>query len=95
MGIMKVNDQVFNCWTETQHKAIELLESGVKYVKVFQWNESHEEWGLLQELNLERGIEPKPHFNTWTLAPYYFKNFYSRYKRSDAIIIGTTNREQN
>jgi len=42
-----------------------LLESGVKYVQILQ------EDSLLQELNLERGIMPKPNFSTHSLAPYY------------------------
>ena len=32
-----------------------------------------EDDGLLQELNLERGIMPDPNFSTTTLAPYYVR----------------------
>ena len=76
MSNYKVQDKTFYCWTESQDYAMKLLEDGVEYVRVLSWNEEHKDWGLLQELNFVRGIFPKPHFNTWTLAPYYvrFKN---------------------
>lgn len=71
--LYKVQDNTFPSWTEAQDYALELLNDGVKYVRVMLWMESHNNWGLLQELNLERGIIPQPYFNTWTLAPYYVK----------------------
>ena len=54
-------------WTDAQDEAVRLLESGVKYVQILV------EDGLLQELNLERGIMPKPNFSTHSLAPYYVR----------------------
>lgn len=69
----KVNDEIFSCWTEAQDYAVELLYGDVEYVSVLVWDETYKHWGLLQELNLERGILPDPHFNTWSLAPYYVK----------------------
>ena len=44
-------------------EAVRLLESGVEYVQIMLDD------GLLQELNLERGIVGKQ-FNTHVLAPY-------------------------
>ena len=32
-----------------------------------------DEWGMLQELNLARGVKPGQHWSTWTFAPYYWK----------------------
>ena len=51
-------------WTDAQDEAVRLLESGVEYVQIILDD------GLLQELNLERGIVGKQ-FNTHVLAPYY------------------------
>ena len=53
-------------WTEAQDEAVRLLESGVEYVQIMLDD------GLLQELNLERGIVGKQ-FNTHVLAPYYVR----------------------
>jgi len=36
------------------------------------WNEEDQTWGLIQELNLERGIVGQQ-FNTHVLAPYYVR----------------------
>lgn len=77
----KVGDKEFKNWTKAQDFAVELLKSGVEYVIVFQWNEDKNSWGLLQELNLERGILPNPHFNTWALAPYYVREYYDQGER--------------
>lgn len=73
MTTYKVQDTTFSCWTEAQDYAVQLLNDGVKYVRVLLWNETYKDWGLLQELNLERGIMPQPYFSTWTLAPYYIR----------------------
>ena len=54
-------------WTDAQDEAVRLLESGVEYVQIILDD------GLLQELNLERGIVPKYGFSTNTLAPYYVR----------------------
>ena len=51
-------------WTDAQDEAVRLLESGVEYVQIILDD------GLLQELNLERGIVGTT-FNTHVLAPYY------------------------
>lgn len=73
MSNYKVQNKTFSCWTEAQDYAMKHLDNGVEYVSVLIWNEKHNDWGLLQELNLERGIFPEPHFSTWTLAPYYVR----------------------
>ena len=54
-------------WTDAQDEAVRLLESGVECVQIMLDD------GLLQELNLERGIMPKPNFSTHSLAPYYVR----------------------
>ena len=54
-------------WTDAQDEAVRLLESGVECVLIML-----DDW-LLQELNLERGIMPKPNFSTHSLAPYYVR----------------------
>ena len=69
----KVQDKNFENWTQSQEYAWKLLHDGVEYVSVLIWNETYKDYGLLQELNLERGVEPKQHFNTWTFAPYFWK----------------------
>ena len=53
-------------WTDAQDEAVRLLESGVEYVQIM-FND-----GLLQELNLKRGIIGK-NFSTHVLAPYYVR----------------------
>ena len=46
---------------------------GVEYVRVFIWNEAHQDYGLLQELNLRRGVAPNPNWGTWYFAPYFWR----------------------
>ena len=65
-----VGDKEYEDWTEAQDEAVRLLNDGVEWVQIMQGD------GLLQELNLEQGIEPKPHFSTSTLAPYYWRLRY-------------------
>ena len=73
----KVEDKEFDCWTEAQDEAVRLLNEGQEFVEVLIWSEKHTCWGLLQELNLERGIEPIPgSWNTHVLAPYYWNLKY-------------------
>ena len=67
----QVGGKEFEDWTLAQDQAVQLLEDGIEYVQILIWDKEHETWGLLQELNLERGIVPKQHFSTHTLAPYY------------------------
>ena len=69
----EVGGKKFDDWTLAQDQAVQLLEDGHEWVQVLQWDKEHETWGLLQELNLERGIMPNPHFNTHSLAPYYVR----------------------
>ena len=64
----KVGDKEYDDWTDAQDEAVRLLESGVEYVQILLGD-----GGLLQELNLERGIMPDPTFSTHTLAPYYVR----------------------
>ncbi len=67
----QVGGKEFDDWTDAQDAAVQLLEDGHEYVQVLQWDDKNETWGLLQELNLERGIMPKRNFSTHSLAPYY------------------------
>ena len=60
----------YNDWTAAQDKAVQLLEDGVQWVQILIGDT--DDWGLLQELNLERGIVDK-NFNTHVLAPYYVR----------------------
>ena len=69
----QVGGKEFDDWTLAQDQAVQLLEDGIEYVSILQWDKEHETWGLLQELNLERGIMPKPNFGTHSLAPYYVR----------------------
>ena len=69
----KVGGKEFEDWTIAQDQAMQLLEDGVEYVEVSQWNDKRKTWSLLQELNLERGIKPKQHWDTHSLAPYYVR----------------------
>ena len=62
----KVGDKEYEDWTEAQDEAVRLLNDGVEYVQIMQGD------GLLQELNLERGIVGK-NFSTHVLAPYYVR----------------------
>ena len=68
----KVGGKVFDDWTIAQDQAVQLLEDGIEYVQISIWDEDHETWGLLQELNLERGIKSQV-FSTHVLAPYYVR----------------------
>ena len=61
-----VGDKEYEDWTEAQDEAVRLLNDGVEYVQIMQGD------GLLQELNLERGIVGK-NFSTHVLAPYYVR----------------------
>ena len=69
----QVGGKEFDDWTAAQDAAVQLLEDGHEWVQVLQWDENRESWGLLQELNLERGIMPNPNFSTSSLAPYYVR----------------------
>ena len=60
----------YDDWTAAQDKAVQLLEDGVQWVQILIGDTN--DWGLLQELNLERGITDNT-FSTWTLAPYYVR----------------------
>ena len=68
----KVGGKEFEDWTIAQDQAMQLLEDGIEYVSILQWDDERKTWGLLQELNLERGIIGKQ-FNTPVLAPYYVR----------------------
>ena len=59
-------------WTDAQDQAVQLLNDGIEYVEILQWDDDRQTWGLLQELNLERGIIGK-NFSTHVLAPYYVR----------------------
>jgi hypothetical protein len=72
----KVEDWEGDSWTEAQDEAVRLLEKGEEVVEVLIWSEDHDSWGLLQELNLERGIKPDPNFSSTSLAPYYWRMRY-------------------
>ena len=69
----QVGGKDFEDWTAAQDAAVQLLDDGVEYVRVMQWNDERKTWGLIQELNLERGIMPNPNFGTTTLSPYYVR----------------------
>ena len=62
----QISEVEYEDWTDAQDEAVRLLESGVEYVQIMVND------GLLQELNLERGIVEK-NFPTHSLAPYYVK----------------------
>ena len=62
-----ISEVEYEDWTDAQDEAVRLLESGVECVQIMLDD------GLLQELNLERGIMPKPNFSTHSLAPYYVR----------------------
>ena len=63
----QISEIEYEDWTDAQDEAVRLLESGVECVQIMLDD------GLLQELNLERGIMPKPNFSTHSLAPYYVR----------------------
>ena len=69
----QVGGKEFEDWTAAQDAAVQLLNDGVDYVRIMQWDDERKTWGLLQELNLERGIMPNPNFGTTTLSPYYVR----------------------
>ena len=71
--IFQVGGKEFDDWTLAQDAAVQLLNDGIEYVSILQWDDEHQTWGLLQELNLERGIMPKPNFSTHSLSPYYVR----------------------
>ena len=74
MAGYKVGGKEFEDWTLAQDQAMQLLEDGVEYVNVLQWDKERKPWGLLQGLNLERGImPPSTGWNTQCLAPYYVR----------------------
>ena len=68
----KVGGKEFEDWTLAQDAAVQLLNDGIEYVNILQWDDERKTWGLLQELNLERGIVGKQ-FSTHVLAPYYVR----------------------
>ena len=68
----QVGGKEFDDWTLAQDQAVQLLNDGIEYVNILQWDDDHQTWGLLQELNLERGIVGTT-FNTHVLAPYYVR----------------------
>ena len=64
----QISEVEYEGWTDAQDEAVRLLESGVEYVQIMVND------GVLQELNLERGIMPPTSgWNTHCLAPYYVK----------------------
>ena len=69
----QVGGKEFDDWTAAQDAAVQLLDDGVEYVRIMQWDDERKTWGLLQELTLERGIMPNPKFGTTTLSPYYVR----------------------
>ena len=71
--MFRVGGKEFDDWTLAQDQAVQLLNDGHEYVNILIWDDDHETWGLLQELNLERVIMPDPNFSTHSLAPYYVR----------------------
>ena len=69
----QVGGKEFDDWTLAQDAAVQLLEDGIEYVQILIWDDDRQTWGLLKELNLERGIMPNPNFSTTSLAPYYVR----------------------
>ena len=65
-----VFEKEYEDWTDAQDKAVQLLEDDVEWVQILIGDT--DDWGLLQELNLERGIVDK-NFNTHVLAQYYVR----------------------
>jgi len=63
-------EKEYDDWTDAQDKAVQLLEDDVEWVQILIGDT--DDWGMLQELNLERGITDST-FSTWTLAPYYVR----------------------
>ena len=73
IDVYKVGDKEFTDWTEAQDEAVQLLNDGEEFVQVLLKKGSGDDWGLLQELNLERGVKPGQHWSTRTFAPYYWR----------------------
>ena len=69
----QVGGKEFDSWTDAQDAAVQLLNDGIEYVNILEWDDDRKTWDLLQELNLERGIMPKPNFSTHSLTPYYVR----------------------
>ena len=69
----KVGGKEFDDWTAAQDAAVQLLNDGIEYVNILQWDDERKTWGLLQELNLESCIMPDPNFNSYSLSPYYVR----------------------
>ena len=69
----KVGGKEFDDWTAAQDEAVRLLEEGQEWVRILIWDGDHNEWGLLQELNMDNGIMPSPNFSSASLAPYYVR----------------------
>ena len=69
----QVGGKEFDDLTLAQDAAVQLLEDGIEYVQILIWDDEHQTWGFLQELNLERGIVPKKNFSTTTLTPHYVR----------------------
>ncbi len=69
----RVCGKEYEDWTQAQDSAMRLLNDGIEYVTIEQWNETKKTWEGLQELNLERGIIPDPNFSSKSLAPYYVR----------------------
>ena len=64
----QISEVEYEDWTAAQDEAVRLLESGVECVQIMVDD------GLLQELNLERGImPPSSGWNTHSLTPYYVR----------------------
>jgi hypothetical protein len=64
------SENEYDDWTDAQDKAVQLLEDGVQWVQILI--RDTDDWGMLQELNLERGIKDDT-FSTHSLAPYYVR----------------------
>ena len=73
MAEYRVCGKEYEDWTQAQDPAMRLLNDGIEYVTIEQWNETKKTWEGLQELNLERGIIPDPNFSSNSLAPYYVR----------------------
>ena len=69
----KVGGKEFDDWTLAQDAAVQLLNDGIEYVSILQWDDERKTWGLLQELNLERGIKAQV-FSTHVLATKYVRS---------------------
>ena len=64
----QISEVEYEDWTDAQDEAVRLVESGVECEQIMVDD------GLLQELNLERGImPPSSGWNTHSLTPYYVR----------------------